>query len=513
MVGTGDVRGLSHGRPAASSRSTSALIAAGIVATFVVICCVLAWMLNVWQDETYTLHTTGASFGTAVHQAIYFEAQAPLYFLVLWVWRTLNHSAFEARLLSIVFVAVALLLARRFALRYLPATNANIVMAAIALNPFTIFAAVETRVYGAVVLLSVVLLGQFFRGFVDRSASRSARVWFFAVAVLAIYTQYYVGAVLPAGAVIVALANRRALPAYLIGCVASAVALLPLAKILPLQMQAYGAADFASPEPFYFAVVAPLGFLFPHGSIGTWHVTATNAAYALLVVAPLTVALTAWRKLQRNTAVLVGIVALICGFFALVIGVAHQSVLIPRHTAVLLIPTLLAAFGVWQSIESRRRTPIAIAFLATYTALSGFGVAHEYRGLSKNGDWQRVATYLRGAIAPGDPIAVFDAEAQLPLGYYLGNATPVVAIPRPMSFAQFDETAFVLHGESDVAASLGRMSAVHGHVWLVKNDACDKRARFYGCAYLDAYVAERYRVVRTQTFRGSSVLELELRGT
>jgi hypothetical protein len=512
MIGADDSRAFTQSRPARLSWSHETLVAIGITAVFALVCCILALVLNVWQDETYSLQTTSGGLGRSFHQAIYFEAQAPLYFCVLWAWRAVNHSPFEARLLSIVFVATALVLSRSFAARYLPATNANLVMAMIAVNPFTIYAAIEARVYGAIILLSVVLLTWFFRGFVDKPPSIAARCWFFVAAVIAIYTQYYVGSLLAAGAVVVALSNRRALPAYLIGCAASAVALVPLAGILPVQMRAYSAVGFASPEPFYFAAVAPLGFLYPHGSIGTWHVGVANVAYAFLVAVPFGVAVTAWRRLDRNAAILIGIVALVCGFFALVIGVAHQSVLIPRHTAVLLVPTLLAAFGIWQSLQKKRQVPAAVAFVLAYTVLCGLGVAHEYRGLAKNGDWQRVASYLRASVGPGEGVAVFDAEAQLPLAYYLGSTTPVVAVPRPMSFRQFDENAFVLHGEGDVAMSLGRIAAKNPHVWLVENDACAKRARFYGCSYLDAYIAQHFRVVTTRQFRGSSVLELWARG-
>ncbi|HEV7180287.1 MAG TPA: hypothetical protein VGN11_10450, partial [Candidatus Baltobacteraceae bacterium] len=63
---------------------------------------VLAYVLNIWQDEAYTLQTTSRGIVYAFHQAVAFEQSAPLYFLALTLWRHINDSVFFLRLFSVL---------------------------------------------------------------------------------------------------------------------------------------------------------------------------------------------------------------------------------------------------------------------------------------------------------------------------------------------------------------------------------------------------------------------------
>ena len=68
----------------------------------------LAYRLNIWVDEAFSLHTSGRGVGYALHQALHFELQAPLYFVLLSAWRKIDSSIFFARLLSVASVALSL---------------------------------------------------------------------------------------------------------------------------------------------------------------------------------------------------------------------------------------------------------------------------------------------------------------------------------------------------------------------------------------------------------------------
>ena len=62
----------------------------------------LAYSLNIWADEGSTLYTTQHGVFAAFQHAAADERQAPFYFWVLSIWRTLNSSIFFARLFSII---------------------------------------------------------------------------------------------------------------------------------------------------------------------------------------------------------------------------------------------------------------------------------------------------------------------------------------------------------------------------------------------------------------------------
>jgi hypothetical protein len=484
--------------------------ATAIVALFVSGCALLAFTLNIWQDEAYSLSTTGGGVAHALRAALRFEAQAPLYFVVLALWRTLGESVFEARCLSIALSLATLSVTWLFARRYIDGIHPALVLGAVAFNPFVVWASLEIRPYAAAVMLSTLLVYLFFRGFVDERPNAPARFAYAAFTIVAVYTQYYLGGLLVAGALALLVLRRRAMYGrYAATATFAAIAMYPIATIVPQQLASYGALAAAIPLPGYTIAIAVLDFLFPHGWIGTWaHQPLSNAIYAGLVAVPVSLALRFMRRLDQVSQALLAIVGTVCALFFAVIALGHQHVIVPRHAAVLLGPTLFAAFAVLARVRTEQRRLALGAFLSVYGAFAGLTLWREHHALAKPGDWRRVAAYVTRHAAPAEPVAIFDAEAELPFQFYFRGANPIRPIPRAMSLDHFDQRDFVLRSEADVAHALGGASAAYGRVWLVRNDACQARARFYGCDFLDAYVANNFRVARTERFLGATVVEL-----
>src|SRR5581483_2149502 len=50
---------------------------------------------SIWVDEAYTLLTAGNSVAGTWHQAVHFELQPPLYFLVIHLWLKLGPPTIE----------------------------------------------------------------------------------------------------------------------------------------------------------------------------------------------------------------------------------------------------------------------------------------------------------------------------------------------------------------------------------------------------------------------------------
>ena len=60
----------------------------------------LAYELNVWVDEASTLYNTEHGFIHTFQNVFHTEKQAPLYFILLSLWRDIDASVFFARLFS-----------------------------------------------------------------------------------------------------------------------------------------------------------------------------------------------------------------------------------------------------------------------------------------------------------------------------------------------------------------------------------------------------------------------------
>ena len=363
-------------------------------------------------------------------------------------------------------------------------------------------------------MFSALLLLLLFRGFVDERSSRAARIAYLCVAIAGSYTQYYVAFLIPAHVFALSMVREWKAAGRLFLCgVAVCVALVPLLLALPGQFESYSAFAAAFKIPSYAMATVLLGYPFPHGWIETWaHLRLLNALYLAVVLVPLGLGAGQVPALSRTTKTLLYVLVALFAMYTLLIVSTHIQVLIPRHTLVMLVPMLVFGAALIADVSLPRRRLVLASYAAIYALFTALTLWHEYHGLSKPGDWRRVSDFLTASARPGDAVALFNAEAELPLRYYFREPLPILPIPRPMSFDRFDEATFVLHGTDDVRESLGRFTTGHGRLWLIENTACEpKDYAFFGCRYLADYVKANYRTIAVTRFDGSSVLELQPR--
>jgi hypothetical protein len=144
--------------------------------------------LNVWIDEIYTLNTTSYSVSGVIKQSYYFEGQPPLYFLLLSFWRTINSSIFFARLFSLISVGAAAFIFYKLANLICQKKCSRWVIVLFLLNPFTVWASSEIRLYAFVLMLSLLSLYYFFLFYV--SGKSKFLIIFVFISIAGIYTQY-----------------------------------------------------------------------------------------------------------------------------------------------------------------------------------------------------------------------------------------------------------------------------------------------------------------------------------
>ena len=461
----------------------------------------LAGLLNLWQDEAYTLHTTGRDLTYAFAQAIGFEQNAPLYFLVMTLWRHAGESLFFLRLVSVVCIAAAVALVPALARRYVPAVDPAWVTAAVAVNPFAIWAAVEMRVYAAIVLLSALLLLTFFDGFLGEKRSRSAAFAYALCAALALYTQYYLAFLIAAQAIALLIYRRRAVAPFALAAGAAALAFAPMLAIVPAQVQNFKGA-FAAPSLLH-SFVTLTGILlryllqlpFEHAKI----------AYAAIVAA-LAVAAVAARKafVARTVPPIVTIAA--CAFVIFAAGTYAAGVhVLDRHAASLYLPVTLSAFAAIALLKPPASVRAAAVWTCVAVAASLIALGVTYRALAKPGDWARATAYVRAHERPGEPIAVFEAENALPFAYYYDGPNRIVPIPEGVDFRRYDVSSFVVRDDAQLAAAMPRTA----RLWLVTAGECKASNIAFGCGLVEGYAARRYRVLSDESFFGSRVRLVE----
>ena len=472
----------------------------------------LSYKLNIWVDEAYTLNTTGSGLLHALRQAIYFELQSPGYFVLLGIWRLPGESYLWARLFSVLCLLLTLPLLVSLARTYLPTVNPLWVVLPLAMHNISIYAALELRCYALVLLLSALLMWLFHQGYRGDEPLRWARLLYLVTAVVAVYCQYYLGFMLVAhGAVLVAERSWRSTISYLIGMAGVALALVPLAWVVPAQVGGYA---FTYEVPGWPLALKSLywrvgDYLFPLGFEALRPVRAWGLRLLTLIL--LAMAFVARRQLrsQRVLPLLISVGVLILLTLPMLKAWGHEMVG-ARHTVYLLFPLLLLAL-VLADVALGKRAVAAVSLviiLASFTSLYS-----RYGALAKEGDWIRVARHIEQSESPRQPVVVFRPQSALALQVHYKGKNKLVPIPGPTSFTTWEPAAEALKDEQQIAGALGlAASGGTNEFWLVTDTGYSYMSINYNHALLERYVKRHFTVQGgARSFFGSSVRLLRRR--
>lgn len=463
----------------------------------------LAAILNTWVDESSTLRTTSGSLFHTVYQAIHYELQPPLYFAILNIWRHLDPSIFFARLFSVLCAALTIYviaqLMRRFSTRIHP-----LWIVAIAIHPVLIWAAEEIRVYAFSGLISALLLWTFYDGYLGLPASRRARAAHAALAVVAIYTQYFLGFYVAAALCALVLTKRpTALRQYLGAVVAIAIACLPIALMLRSQIST-GTALYMSVSGPVYLLRALYATLFYYVIPIQW----THVGVAVLLLLGVAfaaglIALHQRRSITTEEQVLWLFTAIISALLLAALYVTKEPFGV-RYVFLIFVPVMLAVFC---SIMSARK--FSLQLLTGWTALllvcSTLLMVQTYAPLAKKGDWRRVAAFLVATEKPNEPILAFQSESALTLQDYYRGRNQVIAIPHPIDFDNVASDAVILQDQREIYTALQQAPGRHALIWAVTSDECGYENVDYHCPMFEDYLAKNYVVIQDRKFYGSRV--------
>ncbi len=472
----------------------------------------LAGSLNIWADEASTMYSTEHGFWNAFQNAATVERQAPLYFWLMSLWRSVDHSIFFARTFSVLCCVAAIAIFAGLAKRLLSPRAALLATAFLALHPFLIWASLEIRVYAMVILLSAILLRLFFAGLIDEQDRpiTPIRIAFTLTSIVAIYTNYYLLFVL--GGLFVALvATRRwkAAAAYFGAMVLVMLAFIPLVTQV---LASFGANTSTYIEPrsviegirvlwhHCLTYLLPAG-IFPEteemSSVRVARLWIARAALVGLVI----LTIRAFRSLSERTAIL-GIIAgttsagLMVAYFLL--GPAYVEI---RHASIVFVPLILFMASLLSDVFGTVGDRVQKVVLAAAGLILLLSFAYSIRTLypqnAKRGDWARIGEFIMQNEAPGQPIVVFTTFDALALPYHYRGVNKVLPDEKYFDFgAEADpRTEESLLQQTDFVIS--EIPADAQAVWLVVNEKC---IRTRACVPLENYIRTNYTIEKEQDF-------------
>ncbi len=150
----------------------------------------LASKVDIWEDEAYSLHTTSKGLLKVIERSYTFEGQAPFYFLTLAIWRHINSGIFFARLLSVLFLGLSAVYFYKLINLINGKDFSRWMVIIYLLNPFSVWAALEIRLYSMVIFLSCILTYSFFRFFFENK--KKFLYIFLVTCLVGLFTQYFI---------------------------------------------------------------------------------------------------------------------------------------------------------------------------------------------------------------------------------------------------------------------------------------------------------------------------------
>ena len=466
----------------------------------------LARVLNVWQDDAYTLHSTQGSVAYAFHEAVGFEQNAPLYFVLIDLWRHTDHGAFFARLFSVICAAAVVALTPQLAARYVPAIDPRALVLAAALNPFLIWTALEIRVYALIVLVSLLLLLFFYDGFLEDEPNTGARWWYALTVCVALYTQYYLAFLVLAQALVLLTMRRSAFPQFAVSAAGGVFPFLPMAALVPGQMKNFKGGFLAPTLP---GSLVNLSAILSHYVLPIDFLGHRKIVYSLAVLGALLALFALRSSFGRRGDLTIAAIGALAGAL-LVVGTYVEGVhVLTRHAALILVPAIFTPFCVLSFLQEPQRRRAATVWLCAITFAAAGTLFVTYRSGAKAGDWARVSQYVMRNERPGQPILVFQAENALPFAYYYRGPNRVVPVPRGVDFRTYNVDDFVVRNEGEIARLIPPGAS---RIWFIRAGECYSANIQFGCGVVERYLAQRFRVVSARAFYRSDVRLLERAG-
>jgi uncharacterized membrane protein len=481
----------------------------------------LAYLLNIWTDEASTLYTTEHGFLHAFENVFANEKQAPLYFLLMSLWRLLDDSIFFARLFSIICSLLAIIVFYRLARKFWKDKTAIFVSGIFALHPYLIMASLEIRLYSLLILISALLLKLFFEGYlyseeISHAKARRAqselkfknpRILFIVLSIVGLYVNYYVGFLL-VGCFLALLILRRwsATKTYFLQMIPVGLAILPLLWIIQRQFLERAAA-FNAEKPLiegvktlwnhFLTFVLPtevfpvMGELTAFSFARLWIVRIAILAIVVLLIK------TKGKFLDEKVIALAAIYA-VCSLFLLgvylLLGIKYIEI---RHSAIAFVPLILLVALLLSKLLPKKSWIFVAALYAVFFSYSIYAL---YPNLAKRGDWARVAEYIEKNEKPNQPIIVFRNYDALSLPYHYRGIN--VILPKDNFFDWEAEDApdspNVFRKQTEFIISKIPVDAEE--IWLLTDETCQVSETQVRCQPLENFVRANYTVEETKDF-------------
>lgn len=477
----------------------------------------LAFYLNIWVDEASTLYTTQNGFFRAFNNLFNDEKQAPLYFLLMSLWRKINDSVFFARLFSMIWSALAIKVFFDLAREIWQDKTAFFVTAFFALHPFLFWASLEIRLYSLIILISTLLLKFFYQGFLNRrdaETQRKTQIFYVITSIAALYTNYYLGFLL-VGCLVALIVLRRWKEAksYFLQMLMVGLAILPLLWIIGQQFSvrsvhfqaerwlAEGLSVFWN---HFLTFVLPTE-IFPSEEVSVFSIVRIwIIRIAVLAILIITIK-NKGKNLDEKVFAFGAISAVIVAFLLFVYFQLGHGYVEIRHAAVFFVPFVLFVASIFAGILPQRRRDaeekkinyLVVPFIGLCAIFFSYSLFTLYPNLAKRGDWARVAAFIEQRETPHQPVILFQTYDAIALPYHYKGTNRILPDEKFFAFDLEDEPGSAGSFRSQIDFVISKIPREAQEIWLLTNEKCAAKE---ACQPLENFIGANYTIVEEKNF-------------
>jgi hypothetical protein len=469
----------------------------------------LAYYLNIWVDEASTLYNTEHGFIHTLQNVFHTEKQAPLYFLLLSLWRDFDDSFFFARLFSIVCSSLAIKFFHDLAGKFLTTKQTDLISVFFALHPFLIWISLEIRLYSMIVLLSILLLKFFAEGYLndsDQKKKRASQYLFVITAIISLYTNYYLGFLLAGGFVaLLILKNFQAARNYFLQMLIVGLTILPLGWAIRMQIDTNTGGhkeviQFVEGLKLMWGhlltFVLPTELLAPDETTKISFLRVWLVRFAILGLIFLLIK-NRFRALDDKVLLFGTLSAVTVAFLLFAFSFLGGEYLALRHMAVLFVPLILFIALLLINLLP----PKAWLVLAgTFALLFPYSIYSIYPNLAKRGDWLNIARFIEEREKPGQPILTSQAYDALSLPYHYRGLNQILPDERFFEWDLEDSVKSENGYRKQTEFLMSEIPPDAEYLWLLTRDTCHRPETEASCRPLENFVREHYTIETEKDF-------------
>lgn len=456
--------------------------------------------INISEDETYTLNTTSRNVVAVIRQSYLFEFQSPGYFVLLSFWRLFNSGIFFAKLFSMLSIGVASIYIYKLSNLFLGKKNNRWLIIIFLLNPFTVWAALEIRLYAFAILLSTVCIYLFYR-YIFEGNKVYLRL-FLISALISVYTQYFfVLLIITLAVSSIFLKGWKYFLKLCFPLLVVAVLFLPNLLFLPDQLKMQTSSNGINSSNLISIIRSPQTLILAINYVtNTWQTRIIRLLFLLLfafsVFRLYRNRLTYNNRFYVNFKLILLSVFLLIGLFFIVFfssGVGYTA----KYMAVA-FPFFILLFTIFSSYSGFYRTSI-YSVLSLYFGIILFSV---YRHPVNTYDYISLAKYIKKIERSNEPILIYRPAIALPFTYYYRGINSIVPLPFPV---KFDSSYLISIKDTTVLKnSIESIQAPSHSYILISDTTLSEGSVSMNRNMVTNFIKERYHVTLDTLFYGWS---------